>query len=160
MSTGWREGAPAGGQLWLPLHEGTVMVTMDTVRAALGLNAERVLEKVESGRLRWVWDISLRRQSAGLGAGGSVRELRFWVCELVAPEWCHELAPQQTLALILGGRREHWRATEVMQWLLCSRAVVKRLVDADQLSGPKLGRARWISRESLAGFLERRLVSS
>jgi hypothetical protein len=155
--TEWVHDWHTAGGLLLPLHRQTLLVTIDAVRAVRGLDAEGVWAEVDQGRLRWVWDISTRphgRDTRTL----SVRELRFWVAELIAPELCQPLAPEQAFALILGKGRQQWRAGEVMQGLLCSRSFVKRLIDAGELSGPIAGHTRWITRSSLAAFLRRRLI--
>jgi hypothetical protein len=146
------------GGLHLRLHRCTVLVPLDTVRAVLGLDAEGVVERVEAGQLRWVWDISARARGRRPCSRLNVRELRFWASELIAPGPCRALPPEQVIGLILGAQRQCWRAGEVVQRLLCSRSIVKRLVDAGELSGPLEHRLRWITRQSLADFLRRRLV--
>jgi hypothetical protein len=149
---------PAGSGLHLPLHPSTALVTLDLVRAVSGLDTERVWTRVESGRLRWVWDISARSHPGGAACRGEVRELRFWAAELVAPEHCRYLQVEQVLSTVLGGQRQHWTSIEVAQRWLCSRAILKRLVDAGELAGPLRARTRWLTRASMADFLRRRLV--
>ncbi len=144
------------GGLRLALHPRTRLVTLDFVRAAWGLEVEGVWACLESGRLRWVWDISRRAHGCGAALEPGVRELRVWALELTAPEWCHRLADEQVLEAVLGTGPAQWRAAEVAHWLLCSRAALKRLVDAGELAGPMRGRTRWITRPSLSAFLRRR----
>ncbi len=147
-----------GSRLRVCLHRGTVLLTLDVVRAVLGLDARGVLEEVESGRLRWVWDISAHQGRRCARTGHRVRELRFWVGELMAPHFCHALQPSQAIALMLGSHRQLWRTREVMQHLLCSQSIVTRLVDQGELTGPLRGRTRWVTRRSLERFLFRRLL--
>ncbi len=135
-----------------------MLVGIETARAALGVDAEEILARIEEGRLRWAWDISVRTDPARRAADTNVRELRLWVRELIAPDWCMAFGSAEVVARVLGQTRHQWRAAEVAQLLLCSRSVVKRLVDAGELAGPIQGRARWITRDSLASFLQRRLL--
>jgi hypothetical protein len=161
----------------LELHPATVLVGMETARAALGLDAEEVLEQVEQGRLRWVWDISCRRAAppeaapapgstpgpgreaspAGRMPFGLNREPRFWTRELCAPDLCRGLTSEDAIQAVLGRGHNHWPASHVARLLLCSRPAVLRLLRAGELAGPIRAGVRWIARESLEGFLRRRL---
>jgi hypothetical protein len=158
---GWKPGVCRSRRpsRWrLPLDARTALVSIDTVRAALGMDAEAVCQQVELGRLRWVWDISTHKPGCHRVGAGSVRELRFWVGELLAPQLAHQLARPEAIALMLGPGHRPWRASEVVHRLLCSRSVVKRLVDTGELAGSLRQHTCWITRRSLERFLGRRLL--
>jgi len=142
-------------------HPSTVLVGMETARAMLGMDGEEVLEQIEQGRFRWVWDISSRPAVGGPAPGPPRlkrhRAPRFWLQELQAPDLCRELTLEQVLEALLGQGRASWPATRVAQLLLCSRPAILRLVRAGELTGPVRDGARLIARADLEAFLRRRL---
>lgn len=135
------------GQTGFPvtMSQRTVLLTMETVRAVLGTDAEAVWAMVDNGGLRWVFDISV--QPAAL------RQLRFWTGEIVAPEQAATQTPDQVIAGILGHGESRRRGEIERQWI-CSAQHVMRLIKEGELDliGPQK-----ISRASLAAFLKRRL---
>jgi hypothetical protein len=136
----------------LAVHQRTVLVTQETVRASLGIDADSVAAKVDCGELRWVWDIS--------AGGGEIRELRFWARELIAPSLCVALQLDAVIDSMIGTTRAHLRAVEVGQLLLCSRPHILAHVREGDLSGPLVGHTQSISRASLVAYFRGRLVGS
>jgi len=135
----------------LPMTARTVLAGVETARALLRVPADVITVWIETGRLRWVWDISVR--------GGSVRELRFWSRELIAPDTIAGLGAAQVIDLIVGAaQRARLHSAEVAQILLCSRPHVMRLVRSGELTGALNGHARWIDRASLILFFHHRLL--
>ena len=139
-------------RLNLPLNQRTVLVPTEIVRGVLGLDAESVWAKVDTGELRWVWDIRK-------GDAAQIRELRFWARELIQPDAHRGLSADAVIDSVIGTARERLRAREVGQLLLCSDSLICRLVQCGLLRGPKVGHTQWIERASLAEFLRSRLLN-
>ena len=149
--TGLRlKGGPLQRGLNLPLSTRTVLVTLDTLRSVLGVDADSILAKVEAGELRWVFNVAV---------GDDVRELRFWAKELIAPEFVTNLTIKQAIAEILGSQRARWRGTEIAQLLLVSRPTIMRLVNTEELPGDVIGGVIQVPRASLEKFLLARLLN-
>lgn len=143
--------AATQSSLALAIHQRTVLVPVPVVRAALGVDADTVSAYVESGTIRWAWDIAARRNG--------IRELRIWARELIQPA-SRAMQPEEVIDLIVGTRREHLRAVEVAQLLICSRPHVKLLHELGELQGPLAGHTQHITRSSLHDFFVRRLVGA
>jgi hypothetical protein len=126
----------------------TAHVSIDVVRAVLGVDAITVGTMVETGELAWVFDVSATKNNQ--------RELRFWTRELFEPQLCR-MSLGRALQLILGKSRQRWRGTEIEQLLLASRASVLRWHRAGDLPGETVDHTFWATRESLAAFLKSRL---
>lgn len=140
-----------------PYH--AVLVQTDEAMSRLGLALESVMEMVDAGAMRWVWDVALPRSDGG--AGQARRELRFWVEELKEPERHARRTLDEVIQEVVG--REFMtdlRAVTVGDILGLRRQQVQRLVQAQngELQGRRDGHPCWISRESLVGFLRRRWV--
>lgn len=128
----------------LAVSQRTALVTVDFVRACLGVDADSVLARVDAGELRWVWDVS--------SGQGKVRALRFLSRELAAPERVRNLTPRAVVAELLGNRNR-WRGVEVAQLLLVSRTQIFRLHKANELSGDIVSGTLWVPRPALENFL-------
>jgi hypothetical protein len=135
----------------LSISQRTVLVTVDMVRAALGVDADSVTAKVDAGELRWVWDVS--------SGTGSVRELRFWTKEIIAPEFTRAQTLPQVVAELIGKDRARWRGTEIEHLLMVSRPQIFRLREAGDLCGDIVGRTLYVTRAVLEKFLIKRRVS-
>jgi hypothetical protein len=141
--------------LGLALSQRTALVTMETVRAALGVDAETIWMRIECGQLRWVFDVSAVTNSQP----GRLRELRFWAREVIAPETCRELAPEAVVDQVVGVKeREHLRSSEVAHLLLVSDPHVGRLWQRGLLPGLIAGRTLKLRRDGLVTFLRERIV--
>lgn len=135
----------------LSISQRTVLVTVDMVRAALGVDADTVSAKVDAGELRWVFDVSL---------GEDLRELRFWAKEIISATACHDLTTAQAVKEILGTERSRWRGTEIQHLLLVSRPTVMRLHHSSELPGEIIGGTFWAKRAALETFLRARLCAA
>jgi len=133
----------------LPVHQRTVLVTVDTVRAARGVDADTILGQVDAGELRWAWDVSAGK--------GEVRELRLWAREIIAPEACAKLTAAAVVSSVIGSDKARWRGTELAQLLLVSRPHIKALADAKELPGQIAAGTLWVARAALEKFLTTRL---
>ncbi len=149
----WQDQEAGGGEGPLPgrqfaFSRRTALVSLDVVRAVLGVDAVTVASLVDSGELAWVFDVSATKSSQ--------RELRFWTRELFAPEQCR-MSPTRALQMILGKGRQRWRGSEIEQLLLASRASILRWNRAGDLPGETVDHTFWVTREALTGFLKSRL---
>lgn len=147
----------ASSQRSLPIEVSatTSLVDMHTARAALGIDEDSVLALIESGDLRWAWDISIRR--------GVIREVRIWT-RCIAARQCGLPQPAdsitEVLPLVLGPvARDRFRAAEVRALFCCAQQTIQRLVEAGILSGDIHGRTLWVSRSSLESFLTHRRIA-
>lgn len=142
-------------KLVLTLHTRTALVTTETVRAALGIDAETVATRVDSGEIRWVFDVS----AATGDQDNRLRELRFWLREVIAPGSAHQMAPRDVVEAIVGSpSREFFRSGEVAHLLLVSDPHVGRLWQRGFLPGHIVGRALKLRRDGLVRWLHSRLV--
>jgi hypothetical protein len=136
---------PAGGPV-LPMSARVVLVGLDTVRAALGVDAENVLAKVESGELQFVFN---------LGTGNHRRQLRFYLPELTAPA-----AADLTLAKVIQntlGTAAGVHRGELERRFCVSHVLIGRLIRHRHLA---LSAPGVVSRASLEKFLTARWVGS
>lgn len=140
--------------LQLAISPLTILVDLGTVRAAWGLDADTVRQRVEDGHLRWVFDIGPKPATEG-GVPGK-RELRFWIREIVSPRKCEELNLEQALLSILGASPAIRRGELERQWVV-SHVTVHRWIRQKEIYTYSSG---LISRQSLADFLRRRHASA
>lgn len=122
----------------------TQLVPMAFVRAARGISAEVIQGDVDSGALRLVWNVSTGRR---------IKELRFWLKEIVEPASVARLSVTEAIATILGEQRTRWRGVEVAQLLMVSRPQIHRLRKRRALPGKVTGGTLWIQRAVLEKFL-------
>jgi hypothetical protein len=140
--------------LLLAISPKTVLVDLSTVRAAWGLDADTVRQRVEDGHLRWVFDVG-PKPSDGDGVPGK-RELRFWIRELVSPRDCESLNLEQALLRILGASPAIRRGELERQWVV-SHVTVHRWIRQREIYTYGTG---LIARDSLADFLRSRHASA
>jgi hypothetical protein len=136
--------------LQLQLNQRTALVTVDTARAVLGVDAETIAARIDEGQIRWVFDIAL--------PGAERRELRLWASSLVAPEIVHRDSAR-VIAAIIGHQRATLRGGEVEQLLLCSAQHIQRLHEARLLAGQIIGHTRHLTAASLTAFLQARCIA-
>ena len=132
-------------RLNLRLSARTVLVDLATVRAARGVDAESVLAAVDAGELRGVFDVSA-------SADGGIRELRFWMRGVIAPETVAGLGTEAIIQLVLGDRATYRRGELEVQWVM-SHVTVMRLIRSGEF---KL-HGREVTTESLRKFLRSRI---
>ena len=134
----------------LPVSNRSALVDTSFVRLVRGCDADRVSAMVDDGTLRWVWNISPQPQAQG------IRELRFWVNEILAPQMTARLELNETLNQILPPTRRFFRATELAQLLLVCRGTANRIIR--QIGGIIQERSLRVERESLVRFLTQRWI--
>src|SRR6478736_5952160 len=88
------------------------LVTMDTARVITGQCADAIRCKMESGTIRFAWNI---------GTGKRIVAPRFWLKALTDPAGVARLSLPEAIAMILGAQRQRWRGVEVAQLLMASR---------------------------------------
>lgn len=135
----------------------SALVTVETARVALGVDEDSVLGLVESGSLRWAFDIGARAISH------RNREVRLWAACIAAIQR-GEPQPGETLAdalarIVPATNRRHLRASEVRAVLCCSQQHIERLARNSAIEACLANRTRWISVTSLLQFLTRRHLS-
>ena len=138
----------------LPLSPRVPLVKLDTVIAARGEYPYAINAHVESGTLRWVFNLAVK-------PGGSPRDLRFWgreVSVFAAGQFAEHAALRsagvdEVIGEILGVR-EKFRSGEVCLLLGICRPALKPL-------RKELGRSYGyvFQRDALEQFLKRRLLS-
>lgn len=125
----------------------TQLVTVDFLRAVRGISADAIQASVESGELRFVWDVS---------TGERITALRFWIKEIVTPGSVVRATMPEAIAAILGEHRCRWRGVEVAQMLMVSRPQIHWLRKRRALDGKVVGNTLWIQRAALEKFLTSR----
>src|SRR5262245_34663722 len=130
----------------------THLVTTDTVRALKGCSSDAVQCLVESGQLRWVWDVNARRTR-------QISELRYWLPELLG-KIPHNATLPDVIRQILGQHRQAFRGVEVAQILLLSRPSIQRLRKSGALKGKIRGSTLWIKRPALEQFFNVRFIGN
>ena len=142
----------------------TVLVDVNGVRAARGVDADTVFASVEDAlrddHLRFVFDVAtnseLRTPNSELRT--PVRELRFWAREVIAPEAVAGLALDEALLFIVPAGRVWFQSGELCQLLLVSRATLKCL--GAELRGEIVDGSLRVRRADLLKFLQRRWCSA
>lgn len=135
----------------------SALVTVETARVALGVDEDSILGLVDTGSLRWAFDIAV------CNIGRRNREVRIWAACLAAHQR-GEPQPGESLAAALadivpGASRHHLRASEVRAILCCSQQHIERLARNSALDADLSNRTRWITVSSLLQFLTRRHLS-
>jgi hypothetical protein len=114
---------------------------------------ESIFEMVDTGELRWVWDVSSR-------PGAARRELRFWLGELMAPGLNGALPVDDVIERVVGHPTEpRLRGTTVCRILEVARPHMMRLLGTGYLKGECVRSVWWVEKASLTDFLRVRLVS-
>lgn len=131
-----------------------VLVSAGTAMQVLGQEHTTVMEMVDTGELRWVFDVATGSECQ------KRRELRFWLGELLAPAAHADKSVGDVVTAVVGHELSpQLRGHTVCNLLRIARPHLKRLVVTGELGGDVTGRVRWIERTSLCDFLQRRLVN-
>lgn len=136
----------------------TTLVDVQAVRAIRGIDAETVIAMLDNalhpGHLKFVFDLG-QAGSPVRPAATRRRCLRFWIAEIVAPEFTARLTIDEALDSIIGAR-ETWRRGEVeMQWVASAQQISKLI-----RNGELAEEGNRILGASLRNFLRRRWISS
>jgi hypothetical protein len=138
-------------QLLIPfrIHQRTVLVTVETAKAALGLDAESIWAMIDCGEIRWAWNIATRVNG--------LREIRIWARELMQPGL--ELPASEVIDMLIGTSRPRLTSVEIARHVLCcSRPHMLDLLRSGELAGDMVGHHQFVHRASLAEFLTRRML--
>ena len=147
-------------QLPLVVHRRTALVTVDTARAVLGVDADTILARIELGAIRWAWDIGMH----GRATDRVIPEYRLWARELfsqppIIPAAPSQLTPQEVIHAVIGVERLRMTRVEVAHLLLCSRPHIMALVRVGELQADDANPLNFVTRLSLGKFLESRLLN-
>lgn len=134
------------------ISQRTVLVTVDMVRAALGVDADSIAARIDAGEIRWVWDVS--------GGTRTVRELRFWTKEIITPDFTRSLSPARAISEVLGSSKPTWRGSEIAHLLLVHKSTISRLHEVGELPGEIVSGTLYVPRAGLEQFLVRRLQNN
>jgi hypothetical protein len=129
------------------LNQRTVLLNVNSVMDVRGVSADAVYNMADE--LQWVWNVAV-------DPAAKIRNLRFWVREVITPETTRNLNLATVLALILG-ERKNFQAGEVCHLLRVRRPTLLNL--RRQLSGKMqtCGGAIF-PREGLFNFLKARWI--
>lgn len=116
---------------------------MDVARAITGKSADAIRSEMDSGAVRFVWNIS---------TGKLLTAPRFWLRALTDPAGVTRMSLPEVIALILGTQRQRWRGVEIAQLLMISRPQVHRLRQIKALPGTISGHTFWVTRPALEKF--------
>jgi hypothetical protein len=137
----------------------TVLVDVNGVRAARGVDADTVFASVEDAlrddHLRFVFDVAT---GAPISDPARIRELRFWAREIIAPETCRGIGLEEALLFIVPAGRVWFQSGELCQLLLISRATLKCL--GAELRGEIVDGSLRVRRTDLIKFFHRRWVAA
>ncbi|MBM3878575.1 MAG: hypothetical protein FJ387_02495 [Verrucomicrobia bacterium] len=125
------------------------LMSMDAARYLLGLRTAEMVERIESGVLRWAFDVR--------SPGAAAASWRLWAREVVAPDLPCDLPSATVVSAILGTGRPWMRCAEVCDLLWCSPQHLTRLWEADELAGEIRVHTLWLDRLKIEDFLLRRL---
>lgn len=152
-------------QALLPIavSEWVALVSIDTARGVLGIDAESISALVDNGELLWVWNFALSPRAS------SRRELRFWRLDVITAQGrlanknatpvtnVRGLTLPTVIDTILPRTKASFHAAELQQLFTISAQALHRFVDGRHLEGEVRDHTLWITRGSLAAFLEQRL---
>lgn len=139
--------------LSLTLSQRTVLITVDTARAVLGVDADTIRTRIQTGEIRWAFDISSHASHAS-----HLAEPRLLALELVHPARAQAMTLPDIIDHIIGTTRESLTRVETARTLLCSRPHIKALVDTAHLAPDATRPATHILRASLATLLRLRQI--
>lgn len=139
-------------RLALEVSANVSLVTVETVRAVRGVDAESVVASIEEGRIRWAWDFA---------APGSAtrREVRIWADEIADPEAVAKRSLAEVIAAVIGatpGGRQRAAVLET-RWTISAQHI-QALVRAGVWQEDRIGHTRYLRRQTLEAFLQERLI--
>lgn len=140
---------PATPVASLPINRKTVFVDINTLRISHGIRGDKVKEFVESGDLLWVFDLGQH----------SLRNLRFWLPEILNPAAVTNLKLEEVISKILPVSRPTINGSEIGHWFLVDRSTVKQ-IGAKCRGTVTNKRFLTVPRDSLAGYLRRRWIGA
>ena len=136
----------------VPTTSQTALLTLETARTLLARDHDAILAMVDSGALRWAFDLSV--------SGQPPRAVRVWGYSISCFQRgvADEDNVETVLAAILLGRRARLRASELTHRLSCSHDHLTRLVDGRRIVGGVEDHTLWLNCDSVARFLGNRVI--
>ena len=137
----------------LPRPYRPVLVQVEGAMAHLGVAREDVLGMIDTGELRWVWNVA---------TAGERRELRFWLGDAGAPgelrdRTLRHLTWEEAIRRLVGREQlAELRSVTVADLLGVHRQQMFRLLRTGAVTGRTTGGVSWIHRASLVTFLATR----
>lgn len=140
-------------QLRLDVAENTRLITIETAKAALGVDLASIDAMIDEGAL-WAFNISSQ---------GKIREIRIWIRSIPGAEHRPAATLDDVVSDIAGDTPEI-RSGALQARLCCDDNTVYRLIDGGLITGDlrRSGKARtlWISAPSLKTFLRSRVLGA
>ena len=140
-------------QLRLDVAENTRLITIETAKAALGVDLASIDAMIDEGAL-WAFNISSQ---------GKIREIRIWIRSIPGAEHRPAATLDDVVSDIAGDAPEV-RSGALQARLCCDDNTVYRLIDRGLITGGlrRSGKARtlWISAPSLKTFLRSRVLGA
>lgn len=131
----------------LPINPAASLVDLNFVRLVRRIDTEEISAQIDCGKLIFVWDVSAT-------CAMRKRQLRFYLPEVVSPQFTARLRHDEVMQKILPPTRQNFFAAEVGNLLLLSRNSLAAL--ARQLEARLIDRTFKFSRESLVTWLTSR----
>ncbi len=134
-------------------HKPGPLFDVNTTRSMLGLHRDQVGKLVQSGDLRWAFDV---------GTGATEAAIRVW-SECVYARRDGRLQPPGPLEAVINemfpGIFKRFRAVDLEIKLSIARHVFNKHIESKALFGELKGNVLWIPRESLVNFLHARRLN-
>lgn len=140
-------------RLALTIAQGTTLVTVDTARAVLGMDADSVAGLCESGALAYAFDLR--------SASADRREIRIWAqsIESYVRGTQVEGSDWDAIESIVGHHTADWIAcSRLAQRFVVSRRSIDRWVREGSLYGVVTGHTLQIRRSTVVPFLTSRRI--
>jgi hypothetical protein len=140
------------GEFLMPLSTRSPLVPVVVARVSLGVTADAVIWKIESGEFLWVWEIGVH------GESDRMSNYRIWVREFFGTP--KEQTVDEVIPKLIGHSRAYVGRVELSHILCVSRVTVKYLVDAGELQPHGIDPAGKVTRSSVEAFFQRRWVGN
>ncbi len=136
----------------LPINPRSVFADVNAVRISRGSDADSIFAFVDSGKYLWVWNVSLSEATSKT----PIRELRFWIEEIIHPESVQSLDLDAVLDRIAPASRQRFYSTELGRILLVSRPTA--VLIAAEMGCSNEGHMLWVARQSFIAWLRSRWI--
>lgn len=142
---------------WAPKRQfRPILVDTRIAMSELGFSHWTIQQMREAGELRWVWDVSVK--------ANQIESVRFWLGELMRLKTgdlgARNMGQDDVIQAVVGHETQtHLRSQTVCDMLLITHPTLMALHGAEELAGEVVLGVRQTTRESLVGFLGRRLLS-
>jgi hypothetical protein len=127
-----------------------MLVSANTVRAMRGITYESIMQLIQRGELKWVFDIAAKQ------APKHTRDLRFWLPEILDPPAMAKLKLADVISEILPRGRRSITSSEMCRIFLTDRTTIKKR--AVQWAAVKRDGVWYMKRATLAAWLSQRWI--